>query len=73
MTKDDVIKREITHLLCIEPMAHSAIAKSLPKDVSAFFSWLPPSFGSSYDFAILQAEIFNMVGSVLKFLVTKAF
>ncbi|XP_066487271.1 E3 ubiquitin-protein ligase UBR1 isoform X2 [Tiliqua scincoides] len=32
VTRDEVIKREITHLLCIEPMAHSAIAKSLPKD-----------------------------------------
>ncbi|XP_044293209.1 E3 ubiquitin-protein ligase UBR1 isoform X3 [Varanus komodoensis] len=32
VTKDDVIMREIIHLLCIESMAHSAIAKSLPKD-----------------------------------------
>ncbi|KAJ7344783.1 hypothetical protein JRQ81_000733 [Phrynocephalus forsythii] len=32
VTKDDVTIREIIHLLCIEPMAHSAIAKSLPKD-----------------------------------------
>ncbi|XP_072842308.2 E3 ubiquitin-protein ligase UBR1 isoform X2 [Pogona vitticeps] len=32
VTKDDVTMREIIHLLCIEPMAHSAIAKSLPKD-----------------------------------------
>uniref|UniRef100_A0A8D2J7Y9 E3 ubiquitin-protein ligase n=1 Tax=Varanus komodoensis TaxID=61221 RepID=A0A8D2J7Y9_VARKO len=37
VTKDDVIMREIIHLLCIESMAHSAIAKSLPKDVSDFF------------------------------------
>ncbi|XP_053127258.1 E3 ubiquitin-protein ligase UBR1 isoform X2 [Hemicordylus capensis] len=32
VTKDDVTIREIIHLLCIEPMAHSAIATSLPKD-----------------------------------------
>ncbi|XP_070613913.1 E3 ubiquitin-protein ligase UBR1 [Erythrolamprus reginae] len=32
VTKDYVTMREIIHLLCIEPMAHSAIAKSLPKD-----------------------------------------
>lgn len=37
VTKDYVTMREIIHLLCIEPMAHSAIAKSLPKDVSNFF------------------------------------
>lgn len=39
VTKDYVTMREIIHLLCIEPMAHSAIAKSLPKDVSNFFSF----------------------------------
>ncbi|KAH0620663.1 hypothetical protein JD844_021334 [Phrynosoma platyrhinos] len=33
VTKDEVTMREIIHLLCIEPMAHSAIAKSLPKDM----------------------------------------
>ncbi|XP_062973720.1 E3 ubiquitin-protein ligase UBR1 isoform X2 [Elgaria multicarinata webbii] len=32
VTKEDVTIREIIHLLCIEPMAHSAIAKCLPKD-----------------------------------------
>nr|XP_056707151.1 E3 ubiquitin-protein ligase UBR1 [Euleptes europaea] len=32
VTKDDITMREIIHLLCIEPMAHSAIAKSLPKN-----------------------------------------
>ncbi|XP_069714258.1 E3 ubiquitin-protein ligase UBR1 isoform X4 [Phaenicophaeus curvirostris] len=32
VTKEDVIMREIIHLLCIEPMAHSAIAKSLPEN-----------------------------------------
>lgn len=34
VTKEDVIMREIIHLLCIEPMAHSAITKSLPENVS---------------------------------------
>uniref|UniRef100_A0A8D0GAB6 E3 ubiquitin-protein ligase n=1 Tax=Sphenodon punctatus TaxID=8508 RepID=A0A8D0GAB6_SPHPU len=32
VTKDDITMREIIHLLCIEPMAHSAIAKSLPEN-----------------------------------------
>ncbi|XP_064318493.1 E3 ubiquitin-protein ligase UBR1 isoform X2 [Phalacrocorax carbo] len=32
VTKEDVIMREIIHLLCIEPMAHSAITKSLPEN-----------------------------------------
>ncbi|KAM5130023.1 E3 ubiquitin-protein ligase UBR1 isoform 3-T3 [Mantella aurantiaca] len=30
VTKEDCMMREIIHLLCIEPMAHSAIAKALP-------------------------------------------
>uniref|UniRef100_A0A8D2MLS7 E3 ubiquitin-protein ligase n=1 Tax=Zonotrichia albicollis TaxID=44394 RepID=A0A8D2MLS7_ZONAL len=34
VTKEDVIMREIIHLLCIEPMAHSAITKSLPENES---------------------------------------
>jgi len=37
VTKQDVIMREIIHLLCIEPMAHSAITKSLPENVSPVF------------------------------------
>ncbi|NXI40148.1 UBR1 ligase, partial [Galbula dea] len=32
VTKEDVTMREIIHLLCIEPMAHSAITKSLPEN-----------------------------------------
>lgn len=41
VTKEDVIMREIIHLLCIEPMAHSAITKSLPENVSpVLFSFL---------------------------------
>ncbi|KYO28439.1 hypothetical protein Y1Q_0016017 [Alligator mississippiensis] len=32
VSKEDVVMREIIHLLCIEPMAHSAIAKSLPEN-----------------------------------------
>ena len=34
VTKEEVIMREITHLLCIEPMPHSAIARNLPENVS---------------------------------------
>ncbi|XP_056403083.1 E3 ubiquitin-protein ligase UBR1 isoform X1 [Hyla sarda] len=30
VTKEECMMREIIHLLCIEPMAHSAIAKALP-------------------------------------------
>ncbi|NWW52120.1 UBR1 ligase, partial [Pedionomus torquatus] len=32
VTKEDIIMREIIHLLCIEPMAHSAITESLPEN-----------------------------------------
>uniref|UniRef100_A0A6I8NA37 E3 ubiquitin-protein ligase n=2 Tax=Ornithorhynchus anatinus TaxID=9258 RepID=A0A6I8NA37_ORNAN len=32
VTEEEVVMREIIHLLCIEPMAHSAIAKSLPEN-----------------------------------------
>ncbi|XP_052039314.1 E3 ubiquitin-protein ligase UBR1 isoform X2 [Apodemus sylvaticus] len=32
VTKEEVIMREITHLLCIEPMPHSAIARNLPEN-----------------------------------------
>ncbi|PKU37038.1 hypothetical protein llap_12656 [Limosa lapponica baueri] len=32
VTKEDVTMREIIHLLCIEPMAHSAITESLPEN-----------------------------------------
>ncbi|XP_043836500.1 E3 ubiquitin-protein ligase UBR1 [Dromiciops gliroides] len=32
VNKEDVIMREIIHLLCIEPMPHSIIAKSLPEN-----------------------------------------
>ncbi|XP_044127581.1 E3 ubiquitin-protein ligase UBR1 isoform X2 [Bufo gargarizans] len=31
VTKEECMMREIIHLLCIEPMAHSAIAKALPE------------------------------------------
>lgn len=34
VTKEECMMREIIHLLCIEPMAHSAIAKALPETVS---------------------------------------
>nr|XP_033808724.1 E3 ubiquitin-protein ligase UBR1 isoform X1 [Geotrypetes seraphini] len=32
VTKEDIIMREIIQLLCIEPMAHSSIAKCLPEN-----------------------------------------
>lgn len=34
VTKEDVTMREVVHLLCIEPMAHSSMVKSLPENVS---------------------------------------
>lgn len=36
ITKQECMMREIIHLLCIEPMAHSAIAKALPDTVSLY-------------------------------------
>uniref|UniRef100_A0A8C1FWE3 E3 ubiquitin-protein ligase n=1 Tax=Cyprinus carpio TaxID=7962 RepID=A0A8C1FWE3_CYPCA len=33
VTKEDVTMREVIHLLCIEPMAHSSLVKSLPENV----------------------------------------
>ncbi|XP_007553185.1 E3 ubiquitin-protein ligase UBR1 isoform X1 [Poecilia formosa] len=32
VTKEDVTMREVIHLLCIEPMAHSTLVKSLPEN-----------------------------------------
>nr|XP_042132993.1 E3 ubiquitin-protein ligase UBR1 [Peromyscus maniculatus bairdii] len=32
VTKEEVVMREIIHLLCIEPMPHSAIARNLPEN-----------------------------------------
>uniref|UniRef100_A0A8C2HB72 E3 ubiquitin-protein ligase n=1 Tax=Cyprinus carpio TaxID=7962 RepID=A0A8C2HB72_CYPCA len=34
VTKEDVTMREVIHLLCIEPMAHSSLVKSLPENES---------------------------------------
>uniref|UniRef100_A0A8C2ZBI4 E3 ubiquitin-protein ligase n=1 Tax=Cyclopterus lumpus TaxID=8103 RepID=A0A8C2ZBI4_CYCLU len=34
VTKEDVTMREVIHLLCIEPMAHSSLVKGLPENVS---------------------------------------
>uniref|UniRef100_A0AAQ5Y7S9 E3 ubiquitin-protein ligase n=1 Tax=Amphiprion ocellaris TaxID=80972 RepID=A0AAQ5Y7S9_AMPOC len=34
VTKEDVTVREVIHLLCIEPMAHSSLVKGLPENVS---------------------------------------
>lgn len=33
VTKEDVTMREVVHLLCIEPMAHSSLVKGLPENV----------------------------------------
>lgn len=34
VTKEDVTMREVIHLLCIEPMAHSSLVKGLPENVN---------------------------------------
>lgn len=34
LTKEDVTMREVVHLLCIEPMAHSTLVKALPENES---------------------------------------
>uniref|UniRef100_A0A6Q2YLN7 E3 ubiquitin-protein ligase n=1 Tax=Esox lucius TaxID=8010 RepID=A0A6Q2YLN7_ESOLU len=34
VTKEDVMMREVIHLLCIEPMAHSSLVKGLPENES---------------------------------------
>lgn len=34
VTKEDVTMREVIHLLCIEPMAHSSLVKNLPENES---------------------------------------
>lgn len=61
VTKEDVIMREIIHLLCIEPMAHSAITKSLPENVSpdlfTFFLYFLFCFMYSLAFISLYGSI----------------
>uniref|UniRef100_A0A8C9L1P9 E3 ubiquitin-protein ligase n=1 Tax=Pavo cristatus TaxID=9049 RepID=A0A8C9L1P9_PAVCR len=52
VTKEDVIMREIIHLLCIEPMAHSAITKSLPENVSPYASMCMNIFAYLYFLAL---------------------
>ena len=47
VTKEEVTMREIIHLLCIEPMPHSAIAKNLPENVSPVLFFTP--FTSRWD------------------------
>lgn len=39
VTKEDVTMREVIHLLCIEPMAHSSLVKGLPENVSYQFNY----------------------------------
>lgn len=41
VTKEDVTMREVIHLLCIEPMAHSNLVKSLPENVSFLLNFSP--------------------------------
>ena len=36
VSREDVTMREVIHLLCIQPMAHSSLVKSLPEDVSFY-------------------------------------
>uniref|UniRef100_A0A8C7CP95 E3 ubiquitin-protein ligase n=1 Tax=Oncorhynchus kisutch TaxID=8019 RepID=A0A8C7CP95_ONCKI len=38
VTKEDVTMREVIHLLCIQPMAHSSLVKGLPENVRIFFT-----------------------------------
>lgn len=47
VTKEEVTMREIIHLLCIEPMPHSAIAKNLPENVRPILFFT--SFTSRWD------------------------
>lgn len=58
VTKEDVIMREIIHLLCIEPMAHSAITKSLPENVSPGLFFPLIYFLSFYVFFFFSFHIF---------------
>lgn len=39
VTKEDVTMREVVHLLCIEPMAHSSLVKGLPENVRFWFNY----------------------------------
>lgn len=52
VTKEDVTMREVIHLLCIEPMAHSSLVKGLPENVSYKRNrvYLILSFINSYNF-----------------------
>lgn len=43
VTKEDVTMREVIHLLCIEPMAHSSLVKGLPENVRTT-CWLNYSY-----------------------------
>lgn len=38
LTREDVTMREVIHLLCIEPMAHSSLVKGLPENVNDLLS-----------------------------------
>ena len=33
ITNEDMVRKEIIQLLCVEPMSHSALKKALPEDV----------------------------------------
>lgn len=64
VTKEDVIMREIIHLLCIEPMAHSAITKALPENVSpglfTFFLNLLMPFSALASISLYGSVLFLM-------------
>lgn len=54
VTKEDVTMREVIHLLCIEPMAHSSLVKGLTENVSSTPSKLKSSFISFYEGIIIK-------------------
>lgn len=54
VTKEDVTMREVIHLLCIEPMAHSSLVKGLPENVSYKWNQIFLVFIYSYKFFFLK-------------------
>uniref|UniRef100_A0A673YKC5 E3 ubiquitin-protein ligase n=1 Tax=Salmo trutta TaxID=8032 RepID=A0A673YKC5_SALTR len=41
VTKEDVTMREVIHLLCIQPMAHSSLVKGLPENINNLLTSKP--------------------------------
>lgn len=54
VTKEEVTMREVIHLLCIEPMAHSTLAKGLPENVG---------FDQSYGLLVLFLQCLKVIVS----------